>query len=566
MTRVVSIWLPMWPIERLRRHAVPNRSGSISAVPDDAPLALVETGAHGLTITAVNERAARAGVTVGSSLADARSALPALLSRPAEPTRDHAALLKLCRWMGRYGPNRNIDGADGLWIDITGVAHLFGGEERLLQDLCSRLARMDVSARIGLADTLGAAHALARFASTPRQPWSLAAAGETRAALAHLPVAALRLADDSVLLLRRLGLRRIGQLYSVPRAALARRFRALAQSKSRADAHEREAGAVLKRLDLALGMAGEPRRPLGEPPVLAVRRLFAEPIISSQILEAETERLCGELAHALEAQALGCRRIRLSLSRADGTLAAVSAGLSTPARDGGHLLSLLTEKLAGLDAGFGIDSLVLEGFHAERLGPRQRALGAHVSAAAAEGAAVLLDRLTGRLGLASVIRLSPHDSHIPERAQEHLPALQAFRYEPPWPYQKGPPRPSLLLSQPEPITVMAEVPEGPPRSFTWRRLVRRVARAEGPERIAPEWWRSLVGGACDSPSASRPQAQDDGACDPPSASRPRTPNKQRDYYRVEDEAGGTYWVFREGLYQDAAEEGPPRWFLHGVFA
>jgi protein ImuB len=569
----------MWPIERLRRHAALNGNGPAGGVPDDAPLALVETGGRGLIITAVNERAARDGVAVGSSLADARSALPSLLSRPAEPARDHAALLKLCRWMGRYGPNRNIDGADGSWIDVTGVAHLFGGEEGLLRDLSSRLARMGVSARIGLADTLGAAHALARFACTPHRPWSQTAPGETRAALAGLPVAALRLDDDSVLLLRRLGLRRIGQLYSIPRAALERRFRTLAKSKTAAIAHGKAADAVLMRLDLALGLSGEPRRALHEPALLAVRRLFAEPIISSEILEAETARLCVELARALEDQALGCRRIRLSLTRADGTLATLGAGLSTVARDGAHLMSLLKEKLAGIDAGFGADSLVLEAFHAERLAPRQRALGAHLSTAAAEGAAALLDRLTGRLGLANVICLSPRDSHVPEHAEAHLPALHAFRYEPPWPYEKGPPRPALLLSRPEPITVMAEVPEGPPRSFTWRRVVRRIARAEGPERIAPEWWRDFLGGACDSPPASRSQAWNDGvrgrlsACAAEAASarrRPegesRTPPKPRDYYRVEDEAGGTYWVFREGLYQDADTEGPPRWFLHGLFA
>jgi protein ImuB len=214
MRRIVSVWLPLWPIERMARAAP-------AAVPHDAPLALVEAGSHGISITAVNVRAAADGARIGQALADARAALPTLLSRPAEPRRDRAALLKLARWCGRYGPNRNADGEDGLWIDVTGVAHLSGGEERLLGDLCARLSGFGLTVRAGLADTLGAAHALARFASSP----ALVLAGETEPRLAALPVEALRLAPETVVLLKRLGLRRIGDLYGLPRAALQRRFR-----------------------------------------------------------------------------------------------------------------------------------------------------------------------------------------------------------------------------------------------------------------------------------------------------------------------------------------------------
>jgi protein ImuB len=215
MPRIVSVWLPYWPIERLRR-ADPG------AVPDEGPFALVAPGRHGITITAANAAARAAHVAVGAALADVRAALPVLATRPAEPTRDCAALRTLARWCGRYGPARNTHGADGLWIDVTGVAHLFGGEQGLVEDLGARLAALALTARIGLADTLGAAFALARHGG---RSIAFAPPGGTQTAVAALPVAGLRLDADTLKLLRRLGLRRIGQLYDLPRAALERRFR-----------------------------------------------------------------------------------------------------------------------------------------------------------------------------------------------------------------------------------------------------------------------------------------------------------------------------------------------------
>ena len=270
MKRVVSIWLPSWPIFRLKR-AEPT------AVPSQQPFALIESGAHGVAITAVNGAAARLGIEVGTSLTDARAAHPGLVSRPAEPEKDRIALLKLARWSGRYGPNRHIDGTDGLWIDITGVAHLFGGEENLLDDLTRRLASFGVAVQAGLADTLGSAHALARFGCPPEAAWALAPASETPEAIRFLPVEALRLDAPRILLLKRLGLRCIGQLYDIPRDSLARRFRS-----------SDVASAVLVRLDQALGAMEEPRRPMQPPPVLSVARAFAEPLISS---EACTDRV-----------------------------------------------------------------------------------------------------------------------------------------------------------------------------------------------------------------------------------------------------------------------------------
>ena len=521
-----------------------------AAVPADLPLALIEPGSHGIRITALNAKAARDGVRVGQALTDARAALPALLSRPAEPRRDRAALQKLARWCGRYGPNRNIDGADGLWIDVTGVAHLHGGEARLLDDLLGKLTQFGLTAQAGLADTFGAAHALARFAPPRRvpasrdgdTPWrydfasAIAPPGAVEARLGVLPVEALRLAAETVLLLKRLGLRRVGQLYRLPRAALERRFRS-----------SEAAEAVLKRLDQALGLKAEPLPALIEPPALFVQRACPDPLVSAAGLEAETARLAEELCASLESRGLGARRIHLSLYRADGTVAEAHAGMSFPCRTPDHLMALLREKLQNLDAGFGIDILVLAAVEVERRDTPQGALGPRLSGAARGDPALLVDRLTNHLGALRVSRLEPRASHIPERAEARVPALRdrapARRKDPPpdqvWPFASGalsgPPRPPLLLAAPEPIRVIAEVPEGPPARFTWRRVERRVVRAQGPQRIAPEWWREI---------GSRTTCT-------------------RDYYRLEDEGGAGYWVYREGLY--GRDEDQPSWFLHGLF-
>lgn len=514
MKRIVSVWLPLWPIERMRR-AQPE------LVPDDTPLALVETGVNGIRITAVNPLAAVKGVRIGQALADARAIFPALLTQPADARRDRSALMRLARWCGRYGPNRNIDGDDGIWIDITGVAHLYGGEAALLDDLALRLKRFSLTVRLGLADTLGAAHALARF--SPASPVN-AGVGESAAALAKLPVEALRLTPESILLLKRLGLKRIGDLYRLPRAALERRFRSVKGIE-----------AVLARLDQALGRRTEPCRPLTEPPALYVQRSWPDPLVSAAQIEAETVHLAEELCAHLAARGLGARRLCLSLYRSDGSIAEARAGLSAPSWSPDHMTALLGEKLAALDAGFGVDVMVLAAAQVERPSIQQEALAARLQSDARTDAAQLVDRLTNRLGASRVSRIVPRSSHISERAQARVPAL-ARRQEGAWPPPTGPTPPSLLLPSPEPIRVVAEVPEGPPASFTWRRVERRIVRAQGPQRIAPEWWDEIA----------------------------TKKSGTRDYYRVEDEDGAGYWVFREGLYGRGEEE-LPRWFLHGVY-
>lgn len=560
MKRFVSVWLPAWPIERFART-------SPDAVSPSAPLALVEDQGQTRIVTAVTRAASHRGVRPGMALGDARAILPGLLVRAADPVSDTRALRRLARWCSRYGPSCNIDpgaarmaGEHGVWIDVTGVAHLFGGERALLDDLGRRLARFGFTARLGLADTYGAAHALARHASaTP----AIALPGGTRAAIAALPAAGLRLAPDTLRLLNRLGLRRIGDLYDLPRPALERRFGeeagSRARSKARAEAPHL-AGRVLQRLDMALGIAAEPLRPLGPKPALAVRRSFPEPLISGAGIEAAVADAAAALCADLDAGGLGARRIRLSLYRSDGTLARIDAGMSAPCRSAAHMLRLLAERLAAIDAGFGIDLVVLEVLRAVPQRPEQGDMPAAGSHALCGDVAGLVDVLAGRLGEERVAALAPRASHIPERTQARVaadPARLNASAAAQWPLPAaGCERPPLLLARPEPIAVMAEVPEGPPRQFTWRRLAHRVARAEGPERIAPEWWRHLPAPIADGGNADA----DEDAARAAGARLPRT----RDYYRVEVDGGGRYWIFRDGLYGDEGQ-GPPRWFLHGLY-
>ncbi|MGZ5849906.1 MAG: Y-family DNA polymerase [Methyloceanibacter sp.] len=526
---MVSVWLPHWPIERLKRERAasrgapaPDKSAPDESVPDDRPFALVGHEARGLLLTAINAQSHGEGLSPGMGLADARAICPHLLTVPADPAKDARALIALTRWSGRYSPILNVQNPDGLWLDVTGIPHLFGGENALLAHMAMRFEAFGFSARIAIAETLGAAHALARFA---RAPQTIVPSGKTKAALALLPVEALRLAPSVAALLKRLGLKRIGQLYDLPRPSLQRRF------------HSREAAeAVLLRLDQALGQQEEPGIPLLLAPHYVARLAFPEPLITADGIASALAHLAATLCEKLAFARVGAKRVRLTLYRSDGSAAEVEAGFSAPCRDPHHLLSLLQDKAANLDAGFGIDLMLLKVLLTQALPLGQVTL---VEAPEKASAEPLIDRLANRLQAGAVRRLFPRQSHIPERAQDEC---SAFAGVPSWPAPvvAKPPRPTLLLSQPDLVTVLAEVPEGPPARFTWRRVTRRVVKAEGPERIAPEWWRELLG---HSKTASA---------------------GPRDYYRIEDEDGRRYWVFREGLYQESAEA-TPVWYLHGVF-
>ncbi len=493
------------------------------------PFALVEAGSKGLRLSAVNVIARRFGLGPGQRLADARAAVPELLTEPAEAEADLASLLGLCRWMERYSPWVSPDHPAGILLDVSGIPHLFGGEDAMLAGIRARLRNHGFTARIAVAPTIGAAWALARYAS------SLPAEGE---GLRGLPVEALRIGPEQARTLRRLGLKTVGALMAIPRASLARRFRGETIPEN-----------VLHRLDQALGHRDEPLNPVNPPSSFMAHRALMEPLITHDGLETVLTGLVTALTRDLEAKAQGVTRLILKLFRCDGTRISVPAGLSAPSSDQGHLLRILKPKLEAIDAGMGIDAMTLEARETSSAIVRQHGFMEEDSTASLER---LTDRVMNRHE-ADIAALQALESHIPERAEgalvrpsgtfshssngrrqneEYVPSPTRRVGEGGRRPDEGLSRPLLIFERPEPAAVIASVPDGPPMRFTWRRVTRRVVKSQGPERVAPEWWRLAESGS------------------------------PRDYYVIEDEAGRRYWLYREGLYGETQ----PRWFVHGLSA
>ncbi|WP_240544666.1 DNA polymerase Y family protein [Paracoccus sp. AK26] len=501
--RIAFVFLPSLPIERWRNR----RRRMEGAVPDDVPVVLSAEGHHGPVVHDLNEAARSAGVRRGARVVDMRALCPALQAVPASPRGDAAALTRLMFWARRWGPHSATDGADGLVVDTTGTAHLFGGEAALLSDIEARFAGAGVTARLALAPTWGAAWGLARFGPAR-------AVSHDPADLYPLPIAALRLSEETLLLLRRLGLRRVGDLAAIPRLPLMRRF-------GRAPAWDNP----LTRLDQAMGRLAEP---IGapEPPLdFVAQARLAEPVMDPT---AWLPGLVQDLAAQMARQDRGCRRLCLSVFRVDGRRRDVRVATAAPSREAGHLLRLFQGRLDGLDPGFGFDLIRLAAEATEPLATAQ--VGLDGNADTALHLSRLIDRLVSRFGADAVSRPLPFESHLPERSQTRADAL---RDDPP--PAPRPDRPLRLFDPPEEVRVLYAVPEGPPALFVWRRQRIAVTRHAGPERIAPEWWR-------DSPGT-----------------------RLRDYFRIEDATGRRLWLYREGLAGDG-RGGMPRWFVHGVFA
>ena len=473
-----------------------------------------------MRIAAANGLAQANGIAPDMRLADARALMPDLKVVEADPAGDARALASLAAWCERYTPWTAAEGADGIVCDVTGCAHLFGGEAALVGAMTARLAGLGYAARAGLADTPGAAWAAARFMGGAE----IIAPGGTRAALSALPVAALRLSADTTPRLERVGLGCIGDLIELPRAPLAARFGAR----------------LIERLDQALGRAAEPVSPRRPVPRWRTRLSFPEPVGRAEDIAAATRRLVERLCTRLGATHRGVRRLELALYRVDGGRRTCTIGTSRPVREPDHLMKLFAEPLTEIEVGFGVEVMVLSALRTEPLAAAQLAIpGARPATGdrALEAAlGLLIDRLGGRLGSGNVTRCAARESHLPERAAAAVPALAPMAAAAAWP--QGPGRPLRLFEHPQPVEAVAPLPDGPPVLFRWRRAVHRVRRAEGPERIAPEWWRAE---ACGTAS--------------------------RDYYRIEDADGARYWLYRDGLYQPPRPQArPPRWFVHGIFA
>ena len=538
-----------------------------------------------MRIVALDENAARRGLRLDLTLADAQGAVPDLCVEEADEAADGALLEKIADWCDRYTPLVALDSPHGLFLDISGCAHLFSrrddddGEAALLADCLHRLTEQGFEVRGAIASAAGAAWALSHYGRSGIIP-----EGSEAEALAELPVAALRIGADKIALLDRLGLKRIGQLIGQPRAPLAARFGA----------------ELISRLDQALGALDtvlSPRRPA---PGLSAERRFAEPVIEIDSLLQTLGSLAGRLASALERQGLGARLLEAAFFRTDGEVFRLEVGTAAPLREAEVFPLLFSERLTALadewNPGYGFDLVRLSVFRAEPFSAEQINLSGEDGED--RGLTHLYDRLGARLGASHVTRFIPVDTHIPERAIMAQPIAAASAVgslhltsplrggrslrdaertanfgrgvqqatESPLPnsfslrspefdlpsrgrlneaessgglleemVEAPPDRPLRLFAHPERVDVIAEVPEGSPRRFRWRRVMHEVTRAEGPERIASEWW-SVV---------------DDG-------------NATRDYFRVEDTEGRRYWLFREGLY--GRETISPVWYMHGLFA
>ena len=523
--RILAAWLPWWPTERLARHRPETRTRPFITV--------AERNAR-LIIDAANPRAARAGLTPGMPLADGRAIVPGVIVRPADPIGDALALERLARWADRFTPRVMPDGVDTLHLDIAGCARLFGGERALMAALRRALEGFGLTARLALADTPGAAWALARYGV---EDSAVVPSGAGRDglmdALADLPVAALRLGSDVAEALVSFGLDRIRALAAIESVELVRRF----------------GTEPVTRLRQALGLVDEPIVPLRAPPPREARRAFAEPISTAADIHAAVDGLLSDLCLLLSRSGEGARRLRLLCHRVDGNHRTLAIGTSRPLRRPKPLMGLFAERLEQIEPGFGIDEIVLVADVVETVDEAQADWtgenGRGHRPADEEELADLLDRLGNRFGFGRIGRPLPHQSWLPERAA--LPErvggagrgspngnddrlAESSNAPPPiaatWPADRR--RPLRLLSPSEPVEVVGAERErewdGSPAGFRWRGHLHRIRAVEGPERLECEWWHE------DAP--------------------------RRDYYLVEDEMGCRYWLF--------CEEGG-RWFLHGVF-
>ncbi len=518
--RYLALWFPFLSTDRLRTEE-PDRHERTADTPPDAPLVLIGKIKGALRLQAVDIHTRKRGLAPGMTLADARAVEPHLLVAEMDEAADRHWLKRLAQRCIDWSPRVAIVPPDGITLDIAGSEHLFGGEAALAAQVEDTLAAIGMTVRLAAAFTAEGAQALARYAPLPVE--------DERQAIRALPIAALGLEAEAERALGRAGLKTLGDLAARPAAAIAARF-------------GMEAVTALRRL---MGEEHAPIEPLAAPVPLHFERRFAEPVALQASIAACLADLLHEAAQALAERDLGGRRFVLTLFRSDGARHRLGIETGQPTRDPALVLRLFDERIAALadplDPGFGYDRITLFMPVAEPLAASQPAFDG--TEQDAQALAELIDRLSARLGTGSLRRLLPNDSHIPEQAQLALPAIES-REPAFWPEAPGgepPARPLFLFDPPQPVEVIAEVPDGPPHRFRWRRKLHEVRLYEGPERIASEWWR-------------RPDGQASGGL-------------TRDYYRVEDVRGRRFWIFRHGLYEEKPDpRNGPKWYLHGLFA
>jgi len=519
--RILSLWLPRLPVDRILRS-------SSSGAQADFPNVVVAKQHNALLLYAIDEAAIRAGLSIGLPLANARAICPELTVYDADEAADRKTLEDIADWCDRFTPLVALDPPHGLFLDITGCAHLFGGEAALLRSLTTALRRQGFAVSAAIAATSICARTLTRCASG-----SIVADGEEAGAVAPLPVAALG-ADDAITGgLRRAGLKTIGDVSARGRHEIAARF----------------GTAFTTLLAHALGEGDAPISPRKPPPDYIVEKRFAEPVATASTISITLSSLAAMLIAAMDKQGKGARRLEAAFFRTDGAVRVIAVDTGRPVTRPEMVDRLFRERLEALsdplDPGFGFDLIRLSASRTEIVVQQQRDLDATVHDN--DELSALIDRIAARIGGKRVVVHLPQDTHIPEcavlaaPAQHHLAAATQAA----WPARtegEPPLRPLRLFEKPEPIKVpFATVPDGPPHHFTWRRVTHEVVRVEGPERIAMEWWKQ------------------DGEV------------LTRDYFRVEDEEGRRFWIFRDGLYERELRDGegkpvPPKWYVHGLFA
>ena len=495
--RFLALHLPDFATDRLQR-AEPDPGG-------DEPLVIWVSEGPRRIVAAVNAAAAQRGLRPGQALADAQALVPSLGLRPADPAGDAGMLQRLALWARRFTPLAAVDPPDGLLLDITGCAHLLGGEAGLMQDALTRLQRAGFAARGAVAGAAATAGALARA----RGDAPIVVNGAEAVIVGPLPLGlALRLDAGVSLALARLGMRRVGDLQALPRASLARRFGA----------------GLLHQLDAVTGQRREALHPVQPPPELAVMQDLAEPVVTRAGIEALLDRLLEALGGKLREAGRGARQVALLAWRIDGEVQEIAVRAGQPTRTAAHLRYLFRDRLERLEPGLGFERMALEARATDPMAAGVQAafaVGGHRDEGAGPALAQLLDRIRQRM---QVHRAAPRASHWPERMVTRLDPYEDVPAVPPGWVSAAP---VLLLRRPHPIDVVALLPDGPPSLLRWRGTAHRVLRAAGPHRLEPAWWR--------------------GPKPPPG----------RDYHRVELASGIRLWVYRAG--PDAADP----WLLHG---
>jgi protein ImuB len=506
--RILALWFPYLATDRLTARQ-----------PSKAPLVVAAKDANALRLAAVSPEAEAIGLARGMALADARAMVPEITVAMADERADLKLLEKIATWCDRFTPFVAVEPPDVLLLDVTGATHLFGGEKGLLDTLGTAFQKQKFAMRAGLAGTAMAARALAR-----EKDGAIAPPGDESAMVATLSIDALLLDPHVTHAFRRAGLKTVGHVASRTRAEIVGRF-----------GHD-----VAAVLDRALGRAEKPISPRMPLPDYMAEHRFADPVTNQEVVAATLEKLAQSLAQILEERGEGARRLEASFFRADGAVFRLAVETGRPTRDARIVERLFREKLDSLadplDPGFGFDLIRLSVPQAERIHPESVTLDA--SRAGDDEVAFLIDRLAARFGPQRILSFEPNDTHIPEAAAVAVPAQHAQGVKAGWETirqpNEAPRRPLRMFARPEPIEAMAEIPDGPPLRFRWRRALHDVIFAEGPERIAMEWWRH------------------------------RDVLPTRDYFRVEDGKGRRFWLYRDGLF--GRETDAPKWFVHGVFA